>query len=45
MAVYTMVKGNSFNGIDLPAIAVTDKNHQITVIKQFGYQDFKGRLS
>jgi len=45
MAHYTMVKNNTFNGIGLPAIALSDLSGQTRVIKRFGYADFKGRLS
>jgi carboxynorspermidine decarboxylase len=45
MAVYTMVKNNTFNGVDLPAIAVLDDNHQVKIVRKFGYQDFRQRLS
>jgi len=45
MAHYTMVKNNTFNGINLPAIAIFHEKSGIEIIKQFGYQDFKGRLS
>ena len=45
MAIYSMVKNNTFNGMALPAIALQDKNGDCRVIKQFGYEDFKGRLS
>ena len=45
MAHYTMVKNNTFNGINLPAIALYAKNGEIKIIKEFGYADFKGRLS
>jgi len=45
MAHYTMVKNNTFNGINLPAIAVLDKNENIRAVKSFGYEDFKARLS
>ncbi len=44
MAIYTMVKNNTFNGMPLPAI-VKKSGDEYTVIKQFGYSDFKGRLS
>lgn len=44
MAIYTMVKNNTFNGMPLPAIAKV-KDGDYTVIKTFGYADFKGRLS
>ena len=45
MAHYSMVKNNTFNGINLPSIALHRKNEGIQVIKQFGYEDFKNRLS
>ncbi|MDQ3076182.1 MAG: carboxynorspermidine decarboxylase [bacterium] len=45
MAIYTMVKNNTFNGVDLPSIALMDKKKKIKVIKKFGYKDFKERLS
>jgi carboxynorspermidine decarboxylase len=44
MAHYTMVKTTTFNGVPLPSIAVHD-NGAIRVVKEFGYADFKGRLS
>ena len=43
MAIYTMVKNNTFNGVNLPNIATIDK--KIKIIKKFGYKDFKERLS
>lgn len=45
MAIYTIVKNNTFNGIPLPAIAAMDKDGSCRIIKQFGYEDFKCRLS
>lgn len=46
MAHYTMVKNNTFNGIRLPSIAVYDPDKdEITEVKRFGYEDYKGRLS
>ena len=46
MAHYTMVKTSTFNGIGLPAIALWDsRTDELEVIRRFGYQDFKGRLS
>lgn len=43
MAIYTMVKNNTFNGMPLPAIAEKD-GEECTVIKSFGYDDFKRRV-
>lgn len=46
MAHYTMVKTTTFNGINLPAIAVWDsRTDELQLVKQFGYEDFKQRLS
>jgi len=45
MAIYTMVKNTTFNGVDLPSIATIDKNAKVKIIKKFGYRDFKKRLS
>ncbi len=46
MAHYTMVKTTTFNGINLPAIAVWDsRTNELDVIREFGYSDFKQRLS
>lgn len=45
MAIYSMVKNNTFNGIPLPDIAVMDEQGDCRVIRRFGYEDFKGRLA
>lgn len=45
MAHYTMVKNNTFNGVNLPAIALFDEQQGLRVIKRFDYEDFKSRLS
>lgn len=46
MAHYTMVKTNTFNGIALPSIAICrSATKEIELIKTFGYEDFKSRLS
>ncbi|WP_373484399.1 carboxynorspermidine decarboxylase [Acetobacterium sp.] len=45
MAIYSMVKTNTFNGMNLPAIAIFTKEKTIRMVKQFGYTDFKNRLS
>jgi carboxynorspermidine decarboxylase len=45
MAIYTMVKNNTFNGMPLPAIALRKTDGSIALVKTFGYADFKGRLS
>lgn len=46
MSHYTMVKTSTFNGTHLPAIAIwNSKTDALTVVKTFGYEDFKNRLS
>lgn len=45
MAHYTMVKNNTFNGVNLPSIALYSEKEGIRVIKRFGYEDFSSRLS
>lgn len=45
MAHYSMVKNNTFNGINLPSIVYVEKNGEVKIVKEFGYQDFKSRLS
>ena len=44
MALYTMVKTNTFNGMPLPSILWRDKDGQGWLVKQFGYEDFQSRL-
>ncbi len=45
MAHYTMVKNNTFNGVGLPAIAIRDMQKRIRIVRQFGYEDYRNRLS
>ncbi|MCM1569093.1 MAG: carboxynorspermidine decarboxylase [Roseburia sp.] len=45
MAIYSMVKNNTFNGMPLPAIVLRKKDGDYEVVKAFGYRDFKERLS
>jgi carboxynorspermidine decarboxylase len=45
MAIYTMVKNTTFNGIGLPSIALRNKKGKIIIIRKFAYDDFKTRLS
>lgn len=44
MAIYSMCKNNTFNGIGLPSIAVMYGDEEIEIIKSFGYEDFKCRV-
>lgn len=45
MALYTMVKTNTFNGMPLPSIAVLRTDGTVETVRKFGYEDFKNRLS
>lgn len=45
MAIYSMVKNNTFNGMPLPDIALCRTDGSCEVVRRFGYADFKGRLS
>lgn len=45
MALYTMVKTNTFNGMPLPNIAIRRVSGADEVVRAFGYEDFKNRLS
>lgn len=45
MAHYSMVKNNMFNGINLPSIYKIDTDGNVILIKNFGYSDYKSRLS
>lgn len=46
MAHYTMVKTTTFNGINLPAIGLyNSETNQFGIIRKFGYEDYKNRLS
>ncbi len=46
MAIYSMVKTTTFNGLRLPSIALWDsRTNEILSLRHFGYEDFKGRLS
>ncbi len=42
---YTMVKATTFNGIKLPSIAIKRLNGELDIVREFGYKDFKERLS
>ena len=44
MALYSMVKTNTFNGINLPSIALRRQDGTFEIVRQFGYADFKSRL-
>lgn len=42
---YTFVKNTTFNGIKLPALVLVHKDGAVEIIKEFGYEDYKMRLS
>ena len=45
MAHYTMVKNNTFNGVRLPSIGILTCDGEFRLIRQFGYTDYRNRLS
>lgn len=45
MAIYSMVKNNTFNGMPLPDIVLLRKDGSTELVRRFGYADFKERLS
>ncbi len=45
MAHYTMVKTTTFNGLELPAIARITGQGEPVLVKRFGYENFRCRLS
>ena len=44
MAIYSMCKNNTFNGMPLPSIYLQKLDGELELIKEFGYDDFKMRL-
>ena len=44
MAIYTMVKNNTFNGVNLPDIVVRHVDGSEELVRKFGYADFACRL-
>jgi carboxynorspermidine decarboxylase len=42
---YTFVKNTTFNGVKLPSLAIKRKNGVLELIKEFGYKEYKNRLS
>lgn len=44
MAIYTMVKTNTFNGMPLPDIVLEHEDGECELLRRFGYDDFFGRL-
>lgn len=44
MAIYSMVKNNTFNGMPMPDILLLKKDNEIVTLSSFGYETFKTRL-
>lgn len=44
MAIYSMVKNNTFNGMPLPSILLLKQDGSVQVLKEFGYENFRIRL-
>ncbi len=45
MIHYTMVKTTMFNGVAHPSIAIARTTGEVEVVKEFGYEDYKNRMS
>ena len=44
MALYTIVKNNTFNGMPLPSIVLEHENNELEILREFSYDNFKARL-
>ena len=42
---YTFVKNTTFNGIKLPSLMIKRESGEIELIKEFGYEEYRDRLS
>ena len=45
MIHYTMVKTTMFNGVHHPSIVIAHRDGEVEVVREFGYEDFKNRMS
>ncbi|MBP5613088.1 MAG: carboxynorspermidine decarboxylase, partial [Bacteroidales bacterium] len=45
MIHYTMVKTTFFNGVRHPSIAVWTERGELELLRKFGYEDYKNKLS
>jgi carboxynorspermidine decarboxylase len=45
MIHYTMVKTTTFNGVHHPSIGIWTRDDKFSLIREFGYEDYKNRLS
>ncbi len=45
MIHYTMVKTNMFNGVSHPSIGIYTNDNEFKLLREFGYEDYKNRMS
>ena len=45
MIHYTMVKTTMFNGVSHPSIGIWTKENEFKLVREFGYEDYKSRIS
>ncbi len=45
MAHYSMVKNTTFNGVKLPDIGIHTKDNRVKIVRKFGYEEYRNRLS
>ena len=45
MMHYTFVKNTTFNGVNLPSLAIWTRDDKLQVVRRFGYEDYRDRLS
>ncbi len=45
MALYSIVKNTTFNGIGLPDIAVLRRGGEVETVRRFGHADYRNRQS
>lgn len=45
MIHYTMVKTTTFNGVNLPSIGIWKENDTFQLVRKYGYESYKDRLS
>jgi carboxynorspermidine decarboxylase len=45
MIHYTMVKTTTFNGVNLPSIGIWKESREFKLVRSYGYESFKDRLS
>jgi len=45
MIHYTMVKTTTFNGVQHPSIGIWTRDNKFKLLREFGYEDYRNRLS